>query len=98
MPVEVRLGVVLAKVTSKGQVTIPLEVRQKLALEPGSRVDFVLTAEGKLMIEPVETSVRSLEGIFHQAGREPVSLDEMDRSIADEAEEIVSDKRPHPAP
>ncbi|MHA7154749.1 AbrB/MazE/SpoVT family DNA-binding domain-containing protein [Arthrobacter sp. TMN-50] len=88
---------VLAKVTSKGQVTIPLEVRQKLALEPGSRVDFVLTAEGKLMIEPVESSVRSLEGIFHEAGRDPVSLDEMDRSIAAEASEMNGDQRPRRA-
>lgn len=29
------------RVTSKGQVTIPIEVRKELGIEPGSEVDFV---------------------------------------------------------
>lgn len=75
----------LAKVTGKGQVTIPVEVRRKLALEPGSRIDFVLTAEGNFVIEPVQSSIKSLEGVFHRPSQEPVSLDEMDEAIALEA-------------
>lgn len=75
----------LAKVTSKGQITIPLSVRQKLSLEAGSRIDFVLTPEGKYVIEPVHSSIRALEGVFHRAGQSPVSLDEMDDAIAAEA-------------
>lgn len=75
----------LAKVTTKGQVTIPLEVRQKLSLEAGSRIEFVLTPEGKFVIEPVHSSIRSLEGVFHRAGRQSVSVDEMEEAIAVEA-------------
>ena len=30
------------RVTSKGQVTIPLDVRRRLGVEPGSEVDFVV--------------------------------------------------------
>lgn len=88
---------VLAKVTSKGQVTIPLEVRRKLALETGSRIDFVLTAEGKYAIEPVTRSVSSLEGVFHQAGLEPVSLDDMQDAIAAEAGKSTPNPLPGPA-
>ncbi|MGH3545797.1 MAG: AbrB/MazE/SpoVT family DNA-binding domain-containing protein [Mycobacteriales bacterium] len=33
----------VATVTSKGQITIPAQVRRTLRLKPGSRVDFVLT-------------------------------------------------------
>jgi antitoxin PrlF len=75
----------IAKITSKGQVTIPLEVRQKLGLEAGSRIDFVLTSDGNVVIEPVHSSVKSLEGIFHRSGRKAVSLDEMEKAIAVEA-------------
>jgi AbrB family looped-hinge helix DNA binding protein len=31
------------RVTTKGQVTIPKEVRDRLGIEPGSEVDFVVT-------------------------------------------------------
>lgn len=36
----------LATVTSKGQITIPLEVRKALGLQSGTRVNFVLTDWG----------------------------------------------------
>lgn len=75
----------IAKITSKGQVTIPLEVRQRLALETGSRIDFVLTPEGSVVIEPVRSSLRSLKGVFHKVGRKPVSLTDMEDAIAAEA-------------
>ena len=75
----------LAKVTSKGQVTIPLEIRQKLGLEAGSRIDFILTGEGRVVVEPVRSSVKSLEGVFHDARREPVSLADMQDAIEEEA-------------
>lgn len=34
------------RVTSKGQVTIPLDVRRRLGIEPGSEVDFRVDADG----------------------------------------------------
>jgi len=37
-------------VTSKGQVTIPKRVRDRLAIRPGSRVEFELTPDGKVVI------------------------------------------------
>jgi AbrB family looped-hinge helix DNA binding protein len=37
-------------VTSKGQVTIPKAVRDRLNLKPGSAVDFSLTADGQVVI------------------------------------------------
>jgi AbrB family looped-hinge helix DNA binding protein len=40
-------------VTSKGQVTIPKEMRDYLGLQPGSQVDFTYTADGEVLIRPV---------------------------------------------
>lgn len=41
-------------VTSKGQVTIPKQMRDYLGLEPGSLVDFTWTADGEVVIRPVK--------------------------------------------
>ena len=40
-------------VTSKGQVTIPKKVRDRLGIEAGSAVDFVLTDAGEVVLRPV---------------------------------------------
>jgi antitoxin PrlF len=36
-----------ATITSKGQITIPIEVRKKLGLKAGTRIDFFETEDGK---------------------------------------------------
>ncbi len=41
-------------VTSKGQVTIPKQLRDYLGLEPGSQVDFGYTTDGQVVIKPVK--------------------------------------------
>jgi AbrB family looped-hinge helix DNA binding protein len=38
--------------TSKGQVTIPKRIRDLLGLQPGSRVEFKYTNDGKVTLEP----------------------------------------------
>jgi AbrB family looped-hinge helix DNA binding protein len=39
-----------ATVTSKGQVTIPKPVRDLLGIEPGTRVDFLRTPQGQIIL------------------------------------------------
>jgi antitoxin PrlF len=41
-------------VTSKGQVTIPKPVRDRLGIEPGSAVDFELAADGRVVLVKVD--------------------------------------------
>ena len=41
-----------AAVTSKGQITIPLEVRKKLGLKPGDRVRFIEGEHGEYILKP----------------------------------------------
>jgi AbrB family looped-hinge helix DNA binding protein len=38
------------RVTRKGQVTIPKPVRDRLALKPGSAVDFELAPDGRVVL------------------------------------------------
>jgi len=76
-----------AKVTSKGQITIPAEVREALDLTPGSRVQFVRAADGGYELLPASRSVMSLAGSLAPVS-ERLSIEEMEartaRSLADE--------------
>lgn len=73
-----------ATVTSKGQVTIPVEVRRELKIEAGSKLEFILEGEGTFKVIPRKLSVMSLLGSIPSAGK-IVSLEEMDEAIAAEA-------------
>ena len=75
-----------AKLTSKGQITIPQAVRIALGLHTGTRVDFVPVADG-FMLVPLRNEVASLKGRFAGRVAHPVSIAAMDRAIAAEAAE-----------
>ena len=47
-----------ALVTTKGQVTIPKELREKFGIEPGSEVDFVAGSDGIRLRKVVDRSER----------------------------------------
>lgn len=65
-----------AKVTSKGQVTIPVEVRRRLRIDVGDCIKFVENADGEFMIKPVKVDVRSLKGLLKKPAT-PVSVEAM---------------------
>ena len=69
-----------ATLTSKGQVTIPLEVRQRLGLDTGDRIEFVLLADGEYAIKPAIDDVRSLKGLLRKPSK-PVSVEDMNTAI-----------------
>ncbi len=70
-----------ATVTSKGQITIPADVRARLGLRPGSRLAFVPIAGG-YEIHPQAASIKDLKGVVPRRPNQPVSIDEMDEAIA----------------
>ena len=71
-----------ATVTSKGQITIPVRVRQALGLDAGDRVEFVEIDKGKFAIVAATRSIRELEGRYKNKRRTPVSVEEMNAAIA----------------
>lgn len=70
-----------ATVTSKGQITIPVEVRTRLGLQAGSRVAFVATADGGFEIHPATGSISELKGTVTPPPQS-VSIEQMDEAIA----------------
>ena len=71
-------------ITSKGQVTVPKPIRDRLHLKAGDTIDFVLEDESCVRVTPVNVSVTSLKGMVPKPAV-PVSLEEMDAAIAREA-------------
>jgi antitoxin PrlF len=71
-----------ATVTSKGQITIPAQVRTALGVDTGDRIEFVEVGKGEYNIVAATRSVRELKGLFRGRRRKPVSIEEMNVAIA----------------
>lgn len=74
----------IATLTSKGQVTFPKAIRERLRLEAGDKVEFTFDNKGNLIVIPVTASVKRLKGILPKPDR-PITLEEMDEAIAEGA-------------
>ncbi|TVP58380.1 MAG: AbrB/MazE/SpoVT family DNA-binding domain-containing protein [Nodularia sp. (in: Bacteria)] len=70
-----------ATITTKGQVTIPKQIRDYLNLDAGSKVDFVIHENGIVKLIPLNVPIQSLSVILHRPGMKNTSLEEMERSI-----------------
>jgi antitoxin PrlF len=70
-----------ATISSKGQITIPADVRQALHVAAGDRVEFVEVEAGRYEFVAATRSVTELKGMFGKAKR-VVSIEEMNRAIA----------------
>ena len=70
-----------ATLTTKGQITIPIDVRTNLKVEAGDRVEFVQIAPGRYEFIAATQSVTQLKGMFGKA-QKVVSIDDMNQAIA----------------
>jgi AbrB family looped-hinge helix DNA binding protein len=70
-----------ATLTSKGQITIPVAVRNDLKVDAGDRVEFVQIAPGRYEFVAATRGVQELKGMF---GKPPkaASIDDMNTAIA----------------
>jgi AbrB family looped-hinge helix DNA binding protein len=73
-----------ATLTTKGQITIPVDVRRALNVEAGDRVEFVQVEPGRFEVIAATRSVRELKGRFGKPAR-AVSIEEMDAAIEAQA-------------
>ena len=71
-----------ATITSKGQITIPKQVRTSLGIGTGDRVEFVEIKEGVFQIVAATQDIKSLKGIVPKPTR-PVTIDDMNKAVAE---------------
>jgi len=70
-----------ATVTSKGQITIPKEVRDQLHIKPGHQISFVLRGNREVVMRAKNRSALDLIGVLHKPGRKAVTVDEMNEAL-----------------
>ena len=70
-----------SKLSSKGHLVIPKEVRDHLHVQAGDRIDFVVLADGQVMIRPAVMDVRDLAGILARPDGRTVPLEAMDAAV-----------------
>ena len=70
-----------ATIASKGQITIPAEVRNALGVDAGDRVEFVQIEPGQFLFVAVNRSVKELKGMFSEPAKS-VSIEDMNRAMA----------------
>jgi AbrB family looped-hinge helix DNA binding protein len=66
-----------ATVTSKGQVTIPKEIRERLDLEEGTVVEFVVDEEGNVTVRPKKPAMEQLRDVRDALSKHDVDVEEM---------------------
>jgi AbrB family looped-hinge helix DNA binding protein len=69
-----------ATLTSKGQITIPKEVRDALGVGTGDRVEFLPDVDGGFRILPATRDVQTLKGLVPPPPRS-VSVEDMLRAV-----------------
>jgi AbrB family looped-hinge helix DNA binding protein len=69
-----------AKLTSKGQITIPKDVRDALGVQPGDRIAFTIRRDGTVTVAADTIDIRSLRGSLKSDVRS-VSVEAMDEAI-----------------
>lgn len=71
-----------ATLTSKGQITIPINVRNALGLNTGDRIEFFEMDNGQFAIIPATLPVTALKGLIRKP-EQPVSIEQMNAVIAE---------------
>ena len=68
-----------ATLTSKGQTTIPKEIRDGLGLKSGDRMTFTLMPDATVVMRVKSGSLIKLAGTLHKKGRKPVPVEHLSR-------------------
>jgi AbrB family looped-hinge helix DNA binding protein len=72
-----------AKVTSKGQITIPKRIRSHLQVGKGDRIELFIGPDGKVTLMPATADVKMLKGLVGKPEKQ-VTVEDMRRVIETE--------------
>ncbi len=70
-----------ARVTSKGQVTLPKKLRETLGIHEGDHIEFAVKAPNNASIRKLAAPGSSAGALKHLAKGKPLTVEEMDEAI-----------------
>ena len=65
--------------TSKGQTTIPKQVRDALGMKAGDRITFTLLPDGVVLMRVKNKSVMNVAGSLRKHGRKALAIAQLSR-------------------
>jgi AbrB family looped-hinge helix DNA binding protein len=71
-----------ATLTSKGQITLPKEIRDRLGLDAGSILDFQVLADNTISARPVKPDARRIRGLLKSPHPAPLTVEQMDDAVS----------------
>lgn len=63
--------------SSKGQVTVPKDVRERLGLQAGDKIAWSLLSNGTVVLRAKTRPLASLVGLLNQPGQPEVAIAQM---------------------
>ncbi|MFO1298199.1 MAG: AbrB/MazE/SpoVT family DNA-binding domain-containing protein [Rubrivivax sp.] len=63
--------------TTKGQVTVPREIRDRLGLKSGDKMSFTMLSDGTVVMRPKTRRLAELAGSLTRPGQPKVAVEDM---------------------
>jgi antitoxin PrlF len=76
-----------ATMTSKGQITIPKEIRDRVNAHDGTQFDVRIDEAGNVVLAPKKLSVRELLAKYSTPSKYHATIEEMNEAVLDQAAE-----------
>jgi len=81
----------LSTLTSKGQITIPKELRESMSIDAGDKIEFIINEQNEVVIKPITKKAIDVFGQLNKYKKDkPVSIEEMNEAIASQFKKDVS--------
>ena len=71
-----------ATLTSKGQITLPKEIRDRLGLDAGSMLDFQVLEDNTITARRVKPDPRRIRGLLKSPHASPLTVAQMDEAVS----------------
>ena len=72
----------LATLTSKGQITLPKEIRDRLGLDAGSLLDFQILEDNTITARQVVPDARRIRGLLKSPHATALAVPQMDEAVS----------------
>jgi len=79
------MQLIRAKVTSKGQITLPKHLRESLSVHEGDHLEFTVHPNGEAEVRKLKETHSSAGILKHLAMKTAVTVEEMNEAIAESA-------------